>query len=423
MYYLFLEKMPDENSVLDPPQAVNPSLCQKLVEDMRFVERHQLQEQGLIVEFLLDPSSLHLDYLPAVGIYGSKLCSQRFLEILKQEAVPCVAYPARLLDHHSKQVLTDSYFFLIFPFRNNVIDWERSESIAISEETGDRQLSKIVLTEACETSAPLLFCTRARYFIHERLRTQLEKANLQGMTFAPLDTAVSPYTSIEISTLQRHLQTHAEDWSSWCKLSDCFRRLGRQEEALEALSQALKLKPDEAEIWYKRGQLRRKLGRFQEALEAIEQAIQIEQSILFWNEYCIILQRLGRFDQLAVEAEKGVRLWGEDSPIPWFHLGTACEILADYENALFAANKGLELGGGGYRYDLLQLKGQVLYKLGRYEDALDTYEAGLAQNKLFSSFWSGKTTVLRALGKQEEAQAVEKTFEQSREARRKKRPS
>jgi len=351
------------------------------------------------------------------------LCSLRFFEILKQEAVPCIAYPAHLLDHRSKQLLTDQYFFLIFPFLNNAIDWERSESVMTFEETEERRLSKIVLTEECETAAPPLFCSRARYFIHERLRTQLEKADLQGLVFAPLDAALSPYTSIEVLALQQHLQTHAEDWSSWCKLSNCLRKLERQEEALEALNQALKMKPGEAEIWYKRSQILRKLGRFQEALEAIEHAIQREQSILFWNEYCIVLQRLGHFDQLAAEAAKGVRLWGEESPIPWFHLGTASEALGSYENALTAVNKGLELGGGGYRYDLLQLKGQVLYNLGRYDEALATYEFGLAQNKSFSPFWIGKAKTLRALGKQEEAQAVEKTFEQDREARRKKRPS
>lgn len=425
MYYQFLDMIPDENNMFDRPQAVNSSLCQKLVEDMRFVERHQLQEQTLIVEFLLDPVCLHLDYLPTVGLNGSSLCSLRFFEILKQEAVPCVAYPAHLLDHRSKQLLTDQHFFLIFPFLNNAIDWERSESIITFEETRERRLSKIVLTEECETAAPPLFCSRARYFIHERLRTQLEKADLQGMVFAPLDAAVSPYTSVEMLVIQQHLQTHAEDWSSWYRLSNCLRKLHRPEEALEALNKALKLKPDEAELWYKRSQILRKLGRFQEALEAIEKATQIEQHISFWNEYCIILQHLGHFDQLAAEAEKGVRLWGENSPIPWFHLGTAYEIVADYENALTAINKGLELGGGGggYRYDLLQLRGQIFYKLGRYQNALATYEFGLAQNKSFSPFWIGKATALRALGKTEEAQAVEKTFEQDREARRKKRPS
>ena len=56
---------------------------------------------------------------------------------------------------------------------------------------------------------------------------------------------------------------------AWIRLSDVLARDGRQEEALEAIVNAIEIGPDFAESWFRRGSLLSRLGRVEEAEEAL----------------------------------------------------------------------------------------------------------------------------------------------------------
>ena len=54
--------------------------------------------------------------------------------------------------------------------------------------------------------------------------------------------------------------------------------------------------------------------------------------------------------------------------------------------------------------------GMALYKLERYQEALAAYEQATAMNPSFAAAWHNKGLLLRALGRNAEAEAAERQF-------------
>src|SRR5712691_5021983 len=128
MYHLLLTSATDENTQYEVPQAIDAQLCMHLASER--------DSPKLIapVPFTIGQASLHRDYL-TIGNAPGKLCSQRFLDMLRRASVPFTAYTARLIEKDTEQELAVHYFYWIPQWIEGAIDWESSEHW-VNAETG-----------------------------------------------------------------------------------------------------------------------------------------------------------------------------------------------------------------------------------------------------------------------------------------------
>ena len=417
MYSILVEAVLGTIVEGDRARPIDPLLCSRLVDEPN-APRPQVE-----LSFHIGPSCLEYDYLSIRNVSGGRLCSQRFIDILTSASVPFTAYPVHLLEWNTEHPITERYFFWIPKrvSRDEAIDWERSED-RIDPETGVHWLTKLVLRTDYEVIAPLLFVTAGRYLVNDSLRAQLEAAGISGLAFAPLDAAHDPYTGVKRETLELFLREHPEDWERWYKLSLLY----NDQRALEPLSRVLELKPDLEEALYRRGRILYQIGSLQEALEAVKRVIELNPQSRAWGEYSTILRELEHKEESLTSAEHWVQIWGE-SPLPWYELGKAHAALGHYEEAVQAIDRGFALKGvvGPYIEEVLRIKGEMLYQLGRYKEALSAYALGTKMNARYRALYEGKAKTLHALGRNKEALRAEQELqklEQEREENLKKRP-
>jgi tetratricopeptide (TPR) repeat protein len=400
MYSLLILAPHDDQEELDLPQALDPQFCERLSS-----KRDSFVPLQQPLTFQLGPLSLHRDYLRIKNAPGN-LCSERFIEIFENASVPFTAYPVLLLDRETEQSIPARYFFWLPKWvkSEEIIDQKRSE-IWVDAETGFSQLATLALKPESEATAPLLFRTAGGCLIHDKLRTNLEAAGINGILFAPLDTVSSPYSGIKLEKVRQHLHAQPDDRETWSELSRLLIKLHRYEEALAALDHVLALNTQDADAWYKRGQLLYRLGRLPEALAALKQAIELDMQSWAWKEYSQVLRELGRTEEALASAQQLVAS-KDKAYLSWYELGQALLALGHAEEALHTFNRSLR-AGGNVLVDVPKSKGDLLYQLGRYEEALEAYTFGLQGNRWARGLWAGKAKTLRALGREQEAEAAE----------------
>lgn len=141
MYSILVEAATSDIVEQDWPRAVDPRLC------LMLVDKRDVLRPGIVLEFSLGQSSLYRDYLMIRNVSGGRLCSQRFITLLTQAAVPFTAYPAVVSDPKTKQPFIERFFFWIPSHvpRDDAVDWEQSVD-QIDPETGKRRLKKARVT-------------------------------------------------------------------------------------------------------------------------------------------------------------------------------------------------------------------------------------------------------------------------------------
>jgi tetratricopeptide (TPR) repeat protein len=417
MYHLLIKDATGKEIQHDEVHALDARLCRELA-----AKRDIPGAIEAPVAFRVNEKDLQIDYLSIQNVAMGKLCSERFIEVLRAAHVPFVHYPTSLFDKDMNQLLTDSYFFWIPQWVEGVIDWEHSEEW-IDLEAGSRRLTKLVLTANCETTAPLLFHIREKGYdlIHEHLRLQFEASGITGIAFAPLDAVSMPYEGLKKMELERLLQQNPADWTLWYQLSKVQILLHHDRDALASVNRVLALKTDSEEAWYRRGEILSRLGDLEEALNALQKAIEINPRSQAWNQYSAVLRQLGRNEEALSAAEYSTKIW-DKSPLSWYELGSVHAASGHYEEVLKALDRCLSLGGGNSPISLSKIysmQGEALFALGRYEEGLARYEIGLAAKPLDIALYRGKARILRAMGHVKEATVVEQEVERLEQQREK----
>ena len=420
MYFFLLEAILDQYKEQPVVMAEQQSLC------AAFVDHPEQFSSGQPLTFRVDPLILQRDYIGVTNVHGGILCSQSFLALLSDANADFFAFPALLRDQGGNQALSSSYHFTVIRRYDGAIDWKRSESWVDAEsERGGHYMTKLVLTEEYERRNIPLFRLEHTLLtvVHEHLRTKLEQAKLAGLAFAPLHAVYSPHQGVRIVELENLLRRRPNNAKRWSELGALLVSLFRFQEALVALDRALAIDSNIGRAWYLRGLALSRLGRQQEALEAYQKATVLNESGA-WIRQSELLRRLGRMEEAfslnehyrGSVWEKGRPFWCERGEI-FLALGQEKEALAAFEQAILLPGAGKDVAFYG--------KGTALFRLGRYEEALEAYRAGLESSSLDIDaqkrrLWHGKATALRALGRFEEAVVAEhqlRELEQEREFR------
>lgn len=197
-------------------------------------------------------------------------------------------------------------------------------------------------------------------FIQKGDDLTLQKEYIEALAAYEAAVASDPYSSI-----------------AWYKLGIAHMNTGRYEDAVTAFEKALKIDPFYPDAWNNKGESFAQLGQHEDAILAYEQAIRLNPH----NLYALL--------------RKGTSLQESGSP---------AEAMRIYEEVVSLAEKEVRKHPDYARFDakLWANKGEALYRLGRYQEAVEAYSTAITINPKYDRAIQGKIhaeeEILRARG-------------------------
>jgi len=160
---------------------------------------------------------------------------------------------------------------------------------------------------------------------------------------------------------------------------------GRTDEALAWLDEALVAHPEGAEAHNGRGEILWDEGRIDEALHEFERSLQADPKFItaHLNRVELLVEDMGEYEQAVSLCDE---LLAGNTDLPRLDRGTEAEVhylkakavfyLDDLEGALFLVRRAIKTGGEVPIYRAFD--GQILFELGRFEDAKRSLEVAVA---------------------------------------------
>ena len=160
---------------------------------------------------------------------------------------------------------------------------------------------------------------------------------------------------------------------------------GRTEEALAWLDEALKAHPEGAEAHNGRGEILWDEGKLEEALSGFELSVKADPKFTtaYLNRVELLVEEFGAYEEATEQCDQ---LLAAKRPLPKLDRSNEAEVYYlkakalfyqdDLEGALFLVRRALKAAGelGVYR----AFEGQVLFELGRFEEAQRRLERAVA---------------------------------------------
>jgi tetratricopeptide (TPR) repeat protein len=123
-----------------------------------------------------------------------------------------------------------------------------------------------------------------------------------------------------IEALREALRIKPDYLAAWFSLGVAYRRFGRSKEAIEAYREALRIKRDYPAAWFALGGVYGDLGRWGEAGEALREALRIKPDYdLAWSSLAIAYAKSGN-RSAALEAVKELRRYDPKKAEKLFNL-------------------------------------------------------------------------------------------------------
>ena len=181
-------------------------------------------------------------------------------------------------------------------------------------------------------------------------------------------------------------------------------KLKRSEDALEAFEQSIKLEPNNADAHLSKATLLNELGQYQDALQASECVIALDAShASAYYAKGLALQKLARY-QDAVNAYELATQFDTNLREAYEGVGQIQSQLQRYEEALAAYQKAIKLQPDSA--SLLAAQGRVLHALGRDQEALTAFEDAIAFESSDANLYREKANVLQLLKRPDDARAA-----------------
>ena len=186
---------------------------------------------------------------------------------------------------------------------------------------------------------------------------------------------------------------------------------GRTDEALAWLDEALRAHPDGAEAHNGRGEILWDEAKSDEALYEFERSLQADPKFVtaHLNRAELLIEDLGEYEQAVQLVDE---LLAGNPDLPRLDRGTEAEVyylkakavfyLDDLEGALFLTRRGLKTGGEVPIYRAFD--GQILFELGRFEEAKRSLDTAVALDPEAGHALYHLALVLERMGQDEEAE-------------------
>jgi tetratricopeptide (TPR) repeat protein len=147
-----------------------------------------------------------------------------------------------------------------------------------------------------------------------------------------------------LQTSERRVMESPEDEAAWFNMGLAYNRVGRHQEAIEALNQAVFLRPDDANAWKELGDACHcSPGRHQEAARAYERAVHIKpDDAVAWNNLGVVYDHLARYEEAVKAYQQALRI-KRDEAVVWNNLGIVYDRLGRYAEAAEAYRQALRI--------------------------------------------------------------------------------
>ena len=201
-------------------------------------------------------------------------------------------------------------------------------------------------------------------------------AALQGQ--GKLEDAVQAYSRV--------IELKPDYAEAYYNRGNALEELGRLAEALENYDKAIELKPKLVEAYSNRGNVLQKLGQLAEAVKSCNKAIGIRPNLAeAYNNRGIALQKLGQLKK-GIESYDRVIELKPDYAEAYYNRGNALQELGQLAEAVKSYDKAI-----GIRPNLAEAysnRGKALLGLGQLDDAVESYEKAIELKPDYAAFYS-----------------------------------
>jgi tetratricopeptide (TPR) repeat protein/uncharacterized membrane protein len=224
--------------------------------------------------------------------------------------------------------------------------------------------------------------------------------------------------SEEIESYNRALKINPDDARIWNNRGATLDDLGMYQEAIDSYDHALKLNPDYAYAWHNRGNSLSNIGKYEEAITNYNYALKINPDYAeAWKHRGKLLHSIGRYEEAIASYDRSLELkpddtiWEKQEVVPlnlnryeaeiWYSRGYALDQLGRYEEAIASYDRNLELNSDNYA--VLYRRGIALLNLNRYEEAITNLDRMIELNAENYTAWNSLGFALLNLDRYEAA--------------------
>jgi tetratricopeptide (TPR) repeat protein len=180
----------------------------------------------------------------------------------------------------------------------------------------------------------------------------------------------------------------------------------RYHEALEVYEESIATDPYNSIAWNKLGVAHMKTGRYEDAVLAFKKAVEIDPYYSdAWNHMGDSFETLGR-NQEAIEAYDHALAVNANDLYALLHKGMSLQKIGDspramdiYEEVIRLADREMRKHPNYAEYDaeIWAIKGEALFRLGRFEEAVTAYDAALQINPKHEEALKGRSLAMDAI--------------------------
>jgi tetratricopeptide (TPR) repeat protein len=205
----------------------------------------------------------------------------------------------------------------------------------------------------------------------------------------------------ELNYLQEAIKRYQNNSDLWNYKGVALSKLGQNNEAIYCFDIAAKLNPMSANLWMNKAHCLSKLGRIEDSIKSLDNALELDvNNSRAWSLKTTLLINQRKYMETLECLEKATRIINDkvllnNKGVALVGLGRYLEAIQSYDNALKIDPN----------YDLtLNNKGLSLYNLGRSQEAINCFDRILILNPNVKHVLINKYYALNKLGKTKEAE-------------------
>jgi tetratricopeptide (TPR) repeat protein len=190
----------------------------------------------------------------------------------------------------------------------------------------------------------------------------------------------------------------------WLEKSNAYYKTKFYGEALQAITQVIRIEARDAQLYKLKGDILHKLGRLEEALAAFEQAILFDpQDAVACCSKGLLLSELGHYEDALRVCEHAIEL-DTSYAYAYYTKGKALQDLTRYQDALATYEQAIRIDPNNA--EAYEHKGQVLHLLKQDTEAVLAYEQAAKLNPTNLGLFNALRTILQDLNKSAPSQSA-----------------
>ena len=204
-----------------------------------------------------------------------------------------------------------------------------------------------------------------------------------------------------IQCYDRAIEIDPQDALAWSNKGIALDDQSKYDEAIQACDKAIELDSQNNYAWINKGLALYRQGKYDEAIQCYDRAIEIDpQYALAWSNKGVALDDQGKYDEAIQCYDHVIEIDPQDTDSWNLKLNIIAGRKGKIGDALTLCNKALEMNPESST--LLDYKGEILYCLGDYEEALTYYNKAL-EIELDPTVFYDKGLVLKKLKHNDES--------------------